>query len=84
MLELLETYAAATLHVCGFSIIFGICVLLMSFCADLQQSLEDLTTEIEDSAVKRSKSSHANRMKLKNMLKEFIEFHSMVKQLSFH
>lgn len=56
----------------------------MSFCADLQQSLEDLTTEIEDSAVKRSKSSHANRMKLKNMLKEFIEFHSMVKQLSFH
>lgn len=78
LLEFIEAYTMAVVFVCSLSIYFGICMYLMSFCELLQQYFDHLNEEMGKTA-----SSSVERVKLKRLFIEIIQFHADVKQLSW-
>lgn len=68
----------ALIHVCSFSLFFGVCLFLISFCMDLRQCLDGLKEAAEKCA---QTESCINRAELKAKLIESIRFQADVKQL---
>lgn len=80
-IETLQAFTVGALHVCNFSLFFGVCLILMSFCRDLHQNLSGLKEAVAESVNIHKTMSCVDRLKLKAKFIK-IQFHSDVKQLS--
>lgn len=61
---------------------FGACQFLISFCVDFQQTMQSFSEEIEKIASINKPLSAIDRLKLKTMLNDLVQFHGDTQQLS--
>lgn len=71
----------ASIYVCSFTMLFGACIFLQSFCVDFCQRLRNLDEMIRRSPWIETSSSSSAQSSLKATVVEVIRFHANIKQL---
>lgn len=84
LIEIVQSFMLGSVYACTFSMFFGICICLMSFCGDIQQGLNDIEKEIQGISIFKQPLQPNAHLKLKHMFFEMIRFHAIVKQLRIY